>query len=132
MGERVVDSVNVAESDMVTFSENVWRAKDVHNSKNVILSDSVVNSEFVAGGYSANTCTYSAKVSGSLKCSACFMDNWGNGNAKSLFMESCENCYECMFSTYLKGKSYCIANMQFEKEEYFKIKEQVVKWILSV
>lgn len=31
----------------------------------------------------------------------------------------------------LSDQEYCIANMQFEREEYFYIKQQVTQWILD-
>jgi hypothetical protein len=38
---------------------------------------------------------------------------------------------DCLFCSHLSGKRFCIANMQFEEEEYYKIKEQVVRWVLT-
>ena len=31
----------------------------------------------------------------------------------------------------ISDKKYCISNMQFEKEEYFEIKKEIIKWILN-
>ena len=31
----------------------------------------------------------------------------------------------------IANKKYCIANMQFEEEEYFEIKKTIISWILS-
>jgi len=38
---------------------------------------------------------------------------------------------DSMFCTNLKGKQFCIANMQFEEAEYRQLKDQVVRWILT-
>ena len=38
---------------------------------------------------------------------------------------------DCMFCTNLAGKQFCIANMQYEEAEYRRVKDMVVRWILS-
>lgn len=35
------------------------------------------------------------------------------------------------FCSHIANKKYCIANMQFEEEEYFEIKKTIISWILS-
>ncbi|MDD5770580.1 MAG: hypothetical protein PHE25_06420, partial [Candidatus Gracilibacteria bacterium] len=37
-----------------------------------------------------------------------------------------EFCEECMFCIGLKNKKYCILNKNYEKEEYFKLKEKII------
>ena len=32
---------------------------------------------------------------------------------------------------HISNKKYCICNMQFEKEEYFAIKKEIIKWIMN-
>jgi hypothetical protein len=36
-----------------------------------------------------------------------------------------------MFCSHIANRRYCIANMQFEKEEYMEIKAEVEKWIIN-
>jgi len=36
-----------------------------------------------------------------------------------------------MFCTNMKGKQYCVANMQYTEEEYKAILGVVAKWILT-
>ena len=37
---------------------------------------------------------------------------------------SCKNCFGCV---YLKGKEYHILNQPYEKEEYFRTKEEIIQ-----
>lgn len=51
--------------------------------------------------------------------------------SNSLFIQDSNSLHECMFCSHIANKRYCIANMQFEKEEYFAIKKQVIDWIVK-
>jgi len=64
-------------------------------------------------------------------CSNSYSVICSNKIINSLFIQDCFDLYECMFCSHIAGKKYCIANMQFEKEEYFEIKKIVVEWILN-
>jgi hypothetical protein len=43
----------------------------------------------------------------------------------SYFLYDCRNCSNCILSTNLRNKSYCIENTQYTKEEYFKKKNEL-------
>lgn len=49
----------------------------------------------------------------------------------SLFIQDCYDLYECMFCSHIASKRYYIANMQFEEDEYYQIKESIMQWILN-
>ena len=51
--------------------------------------------------------------------------------SNSFFIQDCNTLYECMFCSHISNKRYCIANMQFEEEEYFEIKNSIIEWILQ-
>ena len=36
-----------------------------------------------------------------------------------------------MFGSHIANRRYCIANMQFERDEYMAIKAEVLKWMVS-
>lgn len=129
--EKQNDSINIARSDAVISSQNVWWSQSVIKSKNILLSDDVINCEYVAAGHKSNNSTYSARLEDSQQVTASFNITWSGKIAKSLFLHDCYDCFECMFSSHIAGKRYVIANMQFEEEEYFKLKEQVIQWILA-
>ena len=129
--ERQIESSNVFESDSVYNSENVYRSIDISRSKNILFSDGVMDSECIAAGQRSNTSNYCIRVEDSQNCSSSFNVIWSNKITNCMFVQDCFDLYECMFCSHIAGKKYCIANMQFEEEEYMKLKLEVVRWVLT-
>ena len=130
--EKQLDSVEVYESDNIYESENVFRSLDVHRCKNILLCDSVQNgSEFLVASQRSQMSTYCARLEDSKNCSQSFNVTWSNKVVNSAFIHDSFDLYECLFCSHLGSKKYCVANMQFEEAEYFKIKKMVMEWILT-
>jgi hypothetical protein len=129
--ERQIESINIAESDCVYNSENVFRSTDAIRSKNVLFSEAALDCEFVAAVQRSNFSTFCIRLEDSQNCSNSFSVAWSNKVTNSLFINDCFDVSDCMFCSHIAGKKFCIANMQFEEEEYRKIKDIVVRWILS-
>ena len=129
--ERVYDSINVSKSDTIYRCENIYRCTDCSDSKNLIYCDSCGESEFLIASQRSATCNYCIRVDDSNNCSNSYNVICSTKIVNSFFIQDCSNLYECMFCSHISSKRYCIANMQYEKEEYFKIKKLIIKWILS-
>jgi hypothetical protein len=129
--ERLIESINVSQSDAINYSENVYRSQDIHSSKYVLFCDSSIQVENSAAVQRSNNVNYSIRVEDSKNIDQSFAVNWSNKITKSLFIQDCFDMYECIFCSHLASKKFCIANMQFTEEEYFKHKDPIVKWILS-
>ena len=129
--ERHVESINVSQSDAINYSENVYRSQDIHRSKNVLFCDSSMSIENSAAIQRSNTVSYSIRVDDSKNIDQSFAVKKKKKITKSFFIQDCFDMYECIFCSHISSKKYCIANMQFTEEEYFKHKDLVVKWILS-
>ncbi|MEO7364124.1 MAG: hypothetical protein ABIV43_01300 [Candidatus Saccharimonadales bacterium] len=129
--ERQVESINVYESDNITMSENIYRSQFVVNSKNILFSDGCHNDEFLAASQRSQTSTFSIKVDDSQNVTNSFFITWCNKVNNSFFVNDCFDLTDCMFCTNLAGKQYCIANMQYDEVEYKRIKDMVVRWILT-
>lgn len=129
--ERQIDSLNIAESDNIYGSQNIFRSLDVSGSKNVVFSDGAHNCEFVVGIQRSNTSNFCIRVEDSKECSKSFSVSWSGKVVNSLFIHDSYDLFECMFCSHLSSKKFCIANQQFSEEEYFKLKDQVIRWILS-
>lgn len=130
--ERLIDSINVAESDSIMNSENIYRSACVRSSKNVLFSVDNDSLEYVVAGWRSQTSTYSIRVEDSQLVSNSFNVIWSAKVANSFFIQDCYDISDCMFCSHIAGKQYCIANMQFEKEEYERLKLEVIKWILTL
>lgn len=129
--ERVYDSINVSKSDTIYNCENVMRSTDCNRCKNIIFCDSCGSSEFLLASQRSGTCSFSIRTDDSKDCSNSYNVICSNKVTNSLFVQDCFNLYECMFCSHIANKRYCIANMQFEEDEYFEIKNAVIDWILS-
>ncbi len=128
--ERVYDSNNVSKSDTIYNSENIYRSQDLRKCKNAIFSDGCADSEYIIACQRSSNCNYSIRVDDSNSCSNSYNVICSSKISNSLFIQDCNSLYECMFCSHIANRRFCIANMQFEKEEYMIIKEQVIKWII--
>lgn len=129
--ERQNDCINVAESDGVLNSENVYRSCDLRNSKNVIFTEGGQDLEYVVAGSRSQTSTYCVRVEDSQLCSNSFNVIWSAKVTNSFFIQDCYDVMDCMFCSHISGKRFCIANMQFEEEEYNRLKKMVTYWVLT-
>lgn len=129
--ERYYDCVNVAESDTIYNCENVYRCLDCRSCKNIIFSDGCSDSEYVIASQRTSGSTNCIRVDDSGNCSNSYNVICSAKISNSFFIQDCNSLHECMFCSHISNHRYCIANMQFEKEEYFAIKKEIIKWILS-
>lgn len=129
--ERYKEALNVSESDNVYFSENVYRSQDISRSKNILFSDGVNDSEFIAASQRSGNSTFCVRVEDSTECSNCFNVIWSMKLNNCFFMNDTSDMQDSMFCTNVKGKRYCIANMQYDAEEYHRIKDMVMRWALT-
>ena len=129
--ERVYDSINVVKSDTIYRCENVYRSTDCRDSKNIIYCDSCGNSEFLLASQRSNTCNFCIRTDDSKDCSNSYNVICSNKVSNSFFIQDCFNLNECMFCSHIASKRFCIANMQFEEQEYYEIKQLIIEWILN-
>lgn len=129
--ERHLDSINIGESDNIYSSENVYRSQDISGSKNILFSDGVNDSESVAACQRSKGLSYCARVEDSNSTSNSFSVIWSKKIVNSYFIEDCGDMFECMFCSHVSNKKFCIANIQFEEAEYRRLKDMVLRWILT-
>ena len=129
--ERVYDSIDVVKSDTIYRCENVYRCTDCRDSKNIIYCDSCGNGEFLLASKRSSNCNFCIRTDDSKDCSNSYNVICSNKIRNSLFIQDCFDLYECMFCSHIASKRFCIANMQFEEQEYYEIKEVIIEWILS-
>lgn len=129
--ERVYDSINVSLSDTIYRCENVYRSTDCRDSKNIIYCDSCGDSEFMLASQRTGSSNYCIRCDDSVNCSNSYSVICSNKIINSLFIQDSFDLYECMFCSHIASKKYCIANMQFDAEEYFYLKKMIVEWIVN-
>lgn len=129
--ERLMESINVSQSDNIYNSENVFRSQDCHYSKNLVFCDGIRKSEYVLASQRSAATVYSIRVEDSSDVSESFGISWSGKVAKSFMIHDCYDMSDSMFCSHLTSKRFCIANMQFEEAEYIKLRELIIKWLLS-
>jgi len=128
--ERKIDSTNIAESDGVVECVNIYHSQDIGTSSNILFSDGMSDCEFLAASQRCRLSSFCIRLEDSIESSNSFGISCCSKIVRSFMMHSCYDMQDSMFCTGLTGRRYCIANMQFEKDEYLKIKEMVLQWIL--
>lgn len=130
-GEKYIDSQDVAFSDGIYNSSSVFQSVSIFDSKNIIFSYKIFDSNYLLASRDSSSCTLGIRMKENIFCSSGFEISWSNKVSKSMYIHDGFDLYECLFCSHLRTKKYCIANMQFEKEEYFRLKKEVVDWILN-
>jgi hypothetical protein len=128
---RTYDSINVAESDAIVQSENIYKCMDIRLSKNVLFSDGLGHSEYVAASQRNGSIQYCIRAEDCKTCSNCYNIVWCVKCVNCMHLIDCLDMYECLFCSHMESKKFCVANIQFSEEEYKKIKDMVVRWILT-
>lgn len=129
--ERQMESINIAESDSIDRCQNVYRSQDIKNSKNIVFCDGIGNSEFVAASQRSGAVTFGIRVEDSGEVSNSFGISWCGKATNCIFLHDCGDMQDSMFCTNMRGGRYCIANMQYEEAEYMRLKQEVIRWILT-
>lgn len=129
--DRQIDSLNVYKSDNIYRSENIYNSCDIRNSKNILFCESGDSYEYVVAGSRSNASSFCIRVEDSQLCTSSFNVIWSNKVSNSFFIQDCFDVMDCMFCSHIAGKRFCIANIQFTEEEYARLKQQVIHWILK-
>ena len=129
--ERVYDSIDVVKSDTIYRCENVYRCSDCNDSKNIVYCDSCADSNFLLASQRSSSSNFCIRCDDSKDCSNSYNVICSNKVKNSYFIQDCFDLYECMFCSHIASKRFCIANMQFEEQEYYEIKKVITDWILN-
>lgn len=129
--ERLEESINVAESDNIMHSENVFRSQDIRRCKNIIFSDNLGNCEFMVASQGGTNNAFCIRMNDSAETSNSFEISWCSKINNCLFLHDCADMQDSMMCTNMKGGRFCIANMQYEEAEYRRLRDEVVRWILT-
>lgn len=129
--ERIYDSTNISESDTIYSCENLYRSNDCRRCKNSCFLDGCGDVEFCIASQRSSNSSFCIRVDDSANCTNSYNVICSAKISNSLFIQDCNSLHECIFCSHISNRKYCISNMQFEKEEYFEIKKEIIKWILG-
>lgn len=129
--ERVYDSEHVSASDPIYNSQNVYNSTNCGGCKNIIFCDGTYDSESAIACQRSTGINFSLRVDDSNTCSNSYHVICSAKISNSLFIQDASDLHECIFCSHLNNQKYCIANMQFEEAEYFRLKAKIIQWILT-
>lgn len=129
--DKNINSKDVFQSDGIYNSASVCQGVSIFDSKNIVFGYKIFDSNYLLASRDDSSCTLGIRIKESLFCSSSFEVTWSNKVSQSMFIHDGYDLFNCLFCSHLRTKKYCVANIQFEKEEYFKIKKMVIDWILS-
>lgn len=129
--ERYLNAHTIAQSDGIIESENVYSSTDIRQSKNILFSDGMGDCEYLAACNRCGDSSYCIRLEDSGECANSFNISWSSKIVNCFMMHDCYDMQDSMLCTGMRGKQYCVANMQFTKQEYEKIKSFVIEWMLS-
>ncbi len=117
-------SVNSRFCNVVVDQKNSYRVSASWASEDCMYCNRMMGGKFTHDSYTVKTefsyenvfCYDSSRLFFSLESESCL---------DSYFLYDCRNCSNCILSTNLRNKSYCIENVQYTREEYFKKKEEL-------
>lgn len=130
-GDKNINSKDVFASDGVYNSIFIYNSHSIFNSKNIVFCYDVADCNYMVASRNNESSTFGIRMKESSNCSSSFEVSWSAKVSKSMYIHDSIDLYECLFCSHIRSRRYCIVNMQFEKEEYFKIKKMVVDWVLK-
>lgn len=131
-GEKYISSKDVAESDGIYNSAFVYRSVSIFDSKNTVFCYKIFDCNYMLASRDNSSCNLGIRMKESIFCSSGFEISWSNKVSKSMYIHDCFDLYECIFCSHIRSRKYCIANMQFDKDEYSRLKKLVVDWVLKI
>lgn len=129
--ERVYNSSHVIKSDPIYNSEYVYQSTNCGGCKNIVFCDGCYDSTFILASQRSSNINFCIRVDDSNSCSNSYNVICSNKISNSFFIQDCSNLYECIFCSHISSKRFCIANMQFEEEEYYEMKQVIMDWIIE-
>ena len=116
-GAKIVNSKNMHEVYYATNSENVRYGDDIESTRDSMDAKGPEDSERLYEICSIDNACYNI-----------FFSNFCQKGCRDVFYSSfCINSQNCFGSIGLKNSEYCILNKRYDKEEYLKLKDRLIK-----
>lgn len=108
------------------WCDDVWNSKNCYLSRSMEQCEDLHYAYRVVKGKDSIDLTFCFDSNSCYDCTYCFnsfnlqYSRHSRDCMDSLFLFDCRNCSNCFMCWNLRGKSYCIENVQYTKEEYAK------------
>jgi len=95
------------------------------DSEDIMFSSSIYSSRHIVDSYFLRKVENAYENIITIDCFKTKYAYFSSNCVECDFIYDCRNCQNCLGCVNLRNKNYCIFNEQFEKEEYFKKREEI-------
>ncbi len=128
---RAFDAEEVYESDDVGKSHHVYRSQNVINSSHISSCNWIWDAEYLFGCMRSGASTFCIGMIEGVNCSNSYRILGSHNIVSSYMIKNSYDLQDCLLCSHIQHKQYCIANMQYSKEEYFELKEKILGWMFN-
>ena len=125
------NSNNVYRSDDVGESHHIYDSLNVIKSSYIVRSSWIWESEYLFGCMRSGESTHCIVLVEGTQCTDSYRVFSSRKVTRSMFIKSCYDVTDCLWCAHISGKQYCIANMQYTKDEYEVLKARILKWVFE-
>lgn len=117
---------NGSKSTNCDWCDDVWSCKDSYLARSMVDCENLYYSYRnikVKNSIDVVVCFNSERCFNCINCYNSYMLFYSRNSKDcidSYFLEDCRNCQNCFMCWNLRGKSYCIENKQYNREEYLE------------
>lgn len=126
-GTRLVNSDVVEDSDDIYSSSYVYDCIHIYTCQKMMFCNGNKESEYLMASKGSTNCSFSIRLLDCGSVSNSFDLHWCGKMSNTYFCHSCYDLRDCMFCFHINSKQYCIANIQYKKEEYEKLRDMILK-----
>jgi hypothetical protein len=123
---RSLNSDSIEESDDIYSSSFIYNSTHLHSCHHMMWCHGNKASEYLMACSENGESSFGIRLRDSGSVSNSFDMHWCGKSSNCYFCSDCFDLRDCMFCFHIVSKQYCIGNMQFEKEEYGKLKQMLL------
>ena len=117
--------INSDYSNIVFDSKNIYLSSSILNSEDIMYSSNIDYSKFIVDSDNALKSEDCFEILNSEQCFNCTYVFDSRSCIDSDYLYDCVNCQNCLLCTNQRNKNYMINNVQYSKEDYFNIRNQI-------
>jgi hypothetical protein len=123
------DSTDVYRSDDVGKSSHVYDSMNIVTSNHIVKCSWIWDAEYLFGCQRSGASTFCMGLVEAQFCTDSYRVFSSHKVTRSMFIKSSYDLMDCLWCAHLRGKRYCIGNMQYSKEEYELLKARILQWL---
>ncbi len=124
--KNIGNSANTINSDSCQDGINILNSHQILEGKYIAYSHGIRKGEYVFGSVWSGEVGFIIKSQGVFFSKSCYESYLSTKSRNLYFSFNCLNCAEMIFCFNQISKLYCIGNIEFEKDQYFSLKDKLI------